>query len=241
MSKAPSESPRDWSLLGANVRALRKSLGWTLDTLAERSKVSLTTLKRIESGQPCSFRTQERLAKAFSTALGSLWEPRLFSRERVSVFRPEDSRWRFPNSEEAANWALNEDKRQIDPDAIQNEDERLRLGRNGLAEGFARIFRRQFPTGYLGVVFYECYARQGIDFPPHVDAICLYGARGTLIVYLDEEPYALREGDVLVLDSSLKVELAPEQPVGPAELPPMSFSVFAQLGTEKRGREREAN
>ena len=84
--RVPDE--RAWSLLGTNVRTLRKSLGWTLAALAGRAGVSLATLKRVEAGVPCSLRTQQRLATGLPSTLGSLWEPRLFDAGRVSAFRP---------------------------------------------------------------------------------------------------------------------------------------------------------
>ncbi len=238
MEKARSE---DRSLFGGNVRSLRKSLGWTLDVFAERSGVGLTTLKRIEAGAGCSVRTQERLAAALATAVSSLWEPNLFGEGRAALFRPEDTRWRFATAEEAAAWALNEDPRRIDPDAIQAPDERARLGRNGLAVGFARVFRRQFPSGYLGCLVYESFARKHVAFAPHVNAACFYGVRGALTIWVDDEPHPLRDGDALLLDPAGRVEIAPERPVLPGEPPPLLLAVLAQLGAGKPApRPREA-
>lgn len=62
--------------IASRVRALRDAQGWSLEALAERSKVSRSTISLIERGasSPTAV-VLERLATALGVALASLFEP----------------------------------------------------------------------------------------------------------------------------------------------------------------------
>ena len=63
------------SLVRTRLRSLRESLGWTLDTLAERSQLSPSTISRIETGKrTVSLDVLVPLARALQIDLDSLLE-----------------------------------------------------------------------------------------------------------------------------------------------------------------------
>jgi transcriptional regulator with XRE-family HTH domain len=51
--------------VGTIVRTFRELMQWSQETLAEQCKVSVRTIQRIESGQPCDVHTKRALAAAF--------------------------------------------------------------------------------------------------------------------------------------------------------------------------------
>lgn len=69
------------------IRGLRQARGWTLETLAARSFVSISTLSRIETGQRrIALEQLVTLAQALGTTLDQLVEP---DNDEDVVIRPE--------------------------------------------------------------------------------------------------------------------------------------------------------
>lgn len=69
------------------IRGLRQARGWTLETLASRSFVSISTLSRIETGQrTIALEQLVTIAQALGTTLDQLVEP---DNDEDVVIRPE--------------------------------------------------------------------------------------------------------------------------------------------------------
>jgi transcriptional regulator with XRE-family HTH domain len=65
------------NLIARRVRELRDAQGWSLDALAERSKVSRSTISLIERGQSSpTAAVLDKLATALNVSLASLFEER---------------------------------------------------------------------------------------------------------------------------------------------------------------------
>jgi quercetin dioxygenase-like cupin family protein len=71
-----SDAPTDLdALVRTRLRSLRRSLGWSLDTLAERSHLSASTISRLETGKrSVSLDVLLPLARALQIDLDSLLE-----------------------------------------------------------------------------------------------------------------------------------------------------------------------
>lgn len=72
----PDDRPTDLdALVRSRLRSLRRSLGWSLDTLAERSHLSASTISRLETGKrSVSLDVLVPLARALQIDLDSLLE-----------------------------------------------------------------------------------------------------------------------------------------------------------------------
>lgn len=89
------------SLLAHRVRQLRDAQGWSLDALAERSKVSRSNISLIERGQSSpTAAVLDKLATALNVSLASLFEsPAAVEAELSPVSRArEQSEWTDPAS-----------------------------------------------------------------------------------------------------------------------------------------------
>jgi len=75
------------SVVRQRIRVLRQARGWTLETLAARSFVSVSTLSRIETGQRrVALEQLVTIAQALGTTLDQLVEP---DNDEDVVIRPE--------------------------------------------------------------------------------------------------------------------------------------------------------
>lgn len=99
------------------MRALRESLGWTLDELAERSGVDLGTISALEVRESSRSKYAGQLAKALGVGLEQLLADELIT-ERVVVSgnssRTSFGLWPFTAGFEDYQLLSNEKKRQLD-------------------------------------------------------------------------------------------------------------------------------
>lgn len=219
---------RDPSLLAENVRRRREEQGWTVSQLHRETGVALSTLRRIENGLGCTPMVERKLAKALRTAEGRLWQ----RYEWHKTFpRPlAEARWHFLMWEECQRYlrrqGLDEarDPFPYDPDSIQDEAERLRLGRNGLASAFFRLTSGVFRTGSTVSSIVELYARAPGTLEEGTYAY-FYALRGDTRVRNGESFIELREGDVLTVEHEAPSFLEPLHPLEPGGLPPLVIFV----------------
>jgi transcriptional regulator with XRE-family HTH domain len=62
-------------LLGSNVRKARKTLGWTQEQLAYRSRLNSQYISRFELGQEnVKVETLQKIAKVLKTEIGNLFK-----------------------------------------------------------------------------------------------------------------------------------------------------------------------
>lgn len=75
MSKTPNLVKEQLISFGANLRQLRQRKNWTLDDLAERSRLSKPFLSRLESGsRQASISAVLTLAQVFGVSIASMFE-----------------------------------------------------------------------------------------------------------------------------------------------------------------------
>src|SRR4051812_4749664 len=99
-------SERDPTVFGRNVRAFRNQWNWSMRELSKQAGLSLQTIANVEAGRGCSQSSEERLAKAFQTYVGRLWDAELLSEARQRVIYSNRGRWFFSKVERAKEYAL---------------------------------------------------------------------------------------------------------------------------------------
>ena len=219
---------RDPTLLAENVRRRREEQGWSMSRLHRETGVALSTLRRIEAGEGCTLTVERKLAVALRTAEGRLWS----RYEWTKAFpRPlAEARWHFSLWDECARYlrrqGLDEahDSFPYDPDSIQDEAERLRLGRNGLATAFFRLTSGVFRAGSTVSSVVELYG----PLPGEIELgtfVYFYALRGVVRVTNNESVVEMREGDALTIEFEPPSALEPSRPIGPSDLPPLLIFV----------------
>lgn len=139
---------RDPLVFAENVRRIREHLGWSRQRLCEEAGISPQTLTKIERGNGCMPSVERKLAAALYTIEGRLWER--FALDTQLVHSLTTDRWYFANQEEGIRYRERQDLQgplRMDPDSIQEEAERNRLGWTGLACGFVRITTAHLESG----------------------------------------------------------------------------------------------
>jgi transcriptional regulator with XRE-family HTH domain len=223
------ETGKDFQVFGRNVRAHRRALGLRVKDLARDAGIGLETLRRIESGHPCFPSSQQKITRVLSVTLDSLWKS--IDSAFVYHFHEENTRWAFFDTSQAAHWGLNEEREKLDPGSIQEAAERHRLGHFGLSDAFVRRFRCQLPNGFHGAVLIEVYHQMFTMAHRHFNAMGYFCLRGKLRFTLKNgEEKILKEGELLVIDSSMDGFYEPFDPVGPKDLPPLVFGYWINAG-----------
>lgn len=219
---------RDPALLAENVRRRREEQGWSMSRLFRETGVSMSTLRRIERGEGCTLTVERKLAAALRTAEGRLWQR--YEWQKTFPRPLAEARWHFMVWEECQRYlrrqGLDEahDSFPYDPDSIQDEAERLRLGHNGLATAFFRLTSAVFKTGSTVSSVLELYGSLPGSLEDGTYAY-FYGLRGGVRVHSGETAIELREGDVLTMEYESPSSLEPLKPVGPNDLPPLLIFV----------------
>ncbi len=199
-----------------------------MSRLHRETGVALSTLRRVERGLGCTHLVERKLAKALRTAEGRLWQryewTKLFARPLA------EARWHFMVWEECRRYLLRQgldeahDPFPYDPEAIQDEGERLRLGRNGLASAFFRLTSAVFRTGSTVSSVIELYGALPGSLEEGTYAH-FYALRGDVRVHNAGETAELTEGDALTIEYESSSSLEAARPVGLGELPPLVLFV----------------
>ncbi|RYG47029.1 XRE family transcriptional regulator [bacterium] len=203
MSRRRLESiagPRDPMILARNVRQARESLGWTGKKLCEEAGTSPQTLANVERGKGCTPGVERRLAAALGTVVGRLWEDLAAARQILR--HAEDDRWYFADAADGERYrdrqGLTEDPPplRLDPDEIQEESERSRLGGLGLSCGFVRVTTAHLEAGVIISSVLEIYGRIESNVPEGHLAY-FHALRGEVRFRIGETTHEMREGSVL--------------------------------------------
>ncbi len=214
---------RDPVMLAENVRRRREEQGWSMSRLHRETGVALSTLRRVEGGLGCTPLVERKLAKALRTAEGRLWQR--YEWRKVFPRPASEARWHFMVWEECRRYLLRQgldesrDPFPYDPEAIQDEAERLRLGRNGLATAFFRLTSAVFRTGSTVSSVLELFGPLPGSLEEGTFAH-FYALRGEVRVRNAGETVEMAEGDALALEYESPSSLEPSRPVGPNDLPP---------------------
>ena len=206
-----------------NVRRRRENLGWTRKRLCEEAAISPQTLKSIEDGGGSTTGVERKLADAFRTIPGRLWEP--LSQGFRQVHRRRDDRWYFADVAEGTRYQerLGEleapSPLRMDPDSIQDALERSRLGTGGLSCGFVRI-----TTAYLGSRTVmsselEVYGSMGSNAPDGW-LMYFYVLEGEILFHSDEATDELEGGDALQAVVRAPSWIRPKRPIARGESAP---------------------
>src|ERR1700733_7802474 len=148
MDRCSEPQTKDPAVFGKNVRALRGLRGWSIRELAARCGLSTRTIVKIESGRGCSIKSELEVARGLNSYVGRLWDQSLISDAPERVISKADGRWFFSNVDDASQYHSRirrtsfddpTNRFRSDPDEIQIEAERSRLGRAGLSRCFVKI------------------------------------------------------------------------------------------------------
>lgn len=217
-------------VFGRNVRAFRALRGWGIRQLAERSGVSTKTIVKIEKGEGCTTRTEEKIARGFTMYLGRLWDTSLLSDQRQRVIRKDHGRWFFGEHTDAERYFqrllksqpnLEEDRFRSDPDEIQSEAERHRLGYAGLSRVFVRAMGGGMAAGYYQYNQCEIFAHDvtlGDGFNYTYICFCV---RGALRMGIRTQVFELEEGDSIVFEGGDSYWVEPREKIRPPIPPPL--------------------
>lgn len=221
---------RDPAVFGRNVRAFRALRGWGVRELAARADLSTKTIVKVERGELCTSKTEQKIAAGFGTYLGRLWDPNLLSDEPQRVIRRTEGRWFFAAIEDADRYhqrlikgqpELAEERLRSDPDEIQDEAERHRLGYAGLSRAFVRTMGGGLAAGYYQYNQAEMF---GLDITPPdgfgYTYVCIL-QRGALRMQIRGKTFELEEGDSVVFDGGTTYSFEPLHPLNPALPPPL--------------------
>lgn len=226
----------DPAVFARNVRAFRMLRRWGVRELSARSGVSTKTIVKIERGESCSIKTEVKIALGFAVYLGRLWDDRLLSSERERVIRQDEGRWFFCEISDAEKYhrrmlGTHEERMRSDPDEIQDEAERHRLGHAGLSRGFVKTLGGGMASGYYQYNQGEFFSR---DYTPpdglNYTYICICIRAGVRFGIRDK-PHELREGDSIVFQGDDDYWIEPLVPVPAHEKPPLVH--FICLGVLK--------
>jgi len=229
--------PRDPHVFARNVRAFRALRGWSIRDLSARSGISTKTIVKIERGEGCTIRTEQKIALGFAAYVGRLWDSKLLTDEPQRVIRKEHGRWFFIEVADAENYHrrlykslgdVPEERLRSDPDEIQDEAERHRLGHAGLSRGFVKAMGGGMASGYFQYSVGELF---GYDYTPEdplgYTYLCIV-ERGTIRFSIREQVYQLKAGDSIAFQGDACYWMEPWEPLAPTDLPP--FIRFMCLG-----------
>lgn len=215
---------RDPEVFARNVRRARESLGWTRQRLCQEAGVSPQTLAKVEGGQACTPGVEHKLATSLGTVVGRLWEPLELARQIVRT--PEGDRWYFAGPTDGEQFwrrhgITEATEMRFDPDAIQDDAERARMGGSGTAKGFVRVTTGHLQAGSIISSVIEVYGRIESDLPDGRLAY-FYAVRGAIRFHIGAHVYELSEGAVLTAEMESPAWLEPAAPVA---LPPVLIYV----------------
>ncbi len=232
---------RDPQAFAQNVRRARESLGWTRGRLCQEAGVSPQTLTRVERGEGCTPGVERKLATVLGTVIGRLWDAQELPRRIVHT--PAGDRWYFAGHEDGDRyWArhglVDDSERRYDPDAIQDADERARMGAGGLVSGFVRVTTAHLRAGSVISSVIDLYGRIDASLPEGRLAY-FHVLRGAARIGLGEESVVLNESDVFQAEMASPAWLEPTRPLAPGGLPPRLVFVDLEPRRNKAPNSKE--
>ncbi|QYK53313.1 MAG: helix-turn-helix domain-containing protein [Fimbriimonadaceae bacterium] len=212
--------------------------------LAERAGISPRTVNRIEKGHPFHESAELKICYAYSITLGTLWQVDLNQRGNRNVVRSNQYRWKFLNQEDAISYRKRQERMGHeysdiegygDPDTIQEDAERSRLGLNGKSVGFQKLLSASLSKERYVAVFIELYGSDWTE-PPSNIAFVNYVVEGSAKFIIQEDEYFLNVGDSLYFESDGKWTMEPWAEDGNPVLPTkVLHHCLTPLPLKKRG------
>lgn len=215
-------------MFGRNVRALRGLRGWSIRDLSVRCGLSTRTIVKIESGRGCSIKSELEVARGLNSYVGRLWDRSLISEAPERVIKRTSGRWFFSHVDDAAQYHCrirrtsfdNATYRlQSDPDEIQDEMERHRLGRSGLSRAFVKASGGAITGGYFQFNEGESYGpdRKQTDFT--YITFLIVCTKGTIDFTIRGTTHRLEEGESIVFVDDDASTLSPAPSIRTEDLP----------------------
>ncbi len=217
--------------LGRSLRVHRALIGYSLRDLAREAKVSKTTLLHAEQGLPVHQRNLDKIIAVLRI------NPNRFQIAERPLL-DEDAPFPYVvDSGERIHWYASDDQRRLVPadnqEIIQDERERLRLGRFGFAKLFMAAPRFFMPNG-PGCVLMELHGRWESTFNIKFYRYALFHViRGEVSVGIGEaKPEVLGPNSFIGFPTNQILTLEPAAPIpdeGPA--PQLLWA-----GAERKGK-----
>lgn len=206
LTNAPES--RDPAVFGRNVRAFRILRGWGVRDLAEKCGVSTKTIVKIERGEGCTSRTEQKISLGFAVFLGRLWDAHLLSDERQRVIPHQAGRWFFGDVDDArmfherhSRGSESVERLRSDPEEIQDDSERHRIGLAGFSKVFVRTQGGGVRSGYFQYNQCEIYGHDVTPGDGFNNTYLVLCERGSIRMGIRGKSYELFEGDSMVYEA----------------------------------------
>jgi transcriptional regulator with XRE-family HTH domain/mannose-6-phosphate isomerase-like protein (cupin superfamily) len=182
-------------LVGPRVRHIRENRGLSQRDLAERSKISKTTLIRLEHGFPIAEKQLERVCNALQTILPNLMVSADDWDAPYRVHRGSESNWRmaFRRSKAPSSYQ--------DFMMVESPSERKRIGNLGFVSGFLQSLECTLREGKLEAAVLELYGNQEREGYRHSGEEFVYCLSGHLRVTIAKTVVELKAGDCVTFKS----------------------------------------
>lgn len=210
---------RDPLVFAENVRRIREHLGWTRQRLCVEAGISPQTLTKIERGNGCMPSVEKKLAAALYTIEGRLWER--FSLDTQLLHTPPSDRWYFANTEEGMRYRDRQElpgPLRMDPDSIQDEAERSRLGWTGLSCGFVRITTAHLEAGTVISSVLDVFGTIESNVP-NGHLAYFHVLEGAIRFQIGARVHELHSGDVLQAQMESPASMARLEPIARGDAP----------------------
>jgi transcriptional regulator with XRE-family HTH domain len=205
--------------------------------LAKRAGIDPATVHRLEAGKRVHLRSLEKICGEFHVPLELMTSV-------LPYGTPLEPATMFIHRQANLTWYAHGDNRKAIPKdsqaRIQNEEERLRLGRSGMVDWF-QAYTFAMPSG-PGMAVTELFrATQWGPSPTYRDCVT-YCVRGEITLQLRGQTLHLKAGDGAGYSADEITIVGPAIPVGMKDLPPLVWHITAnrvgQLPIEFNRRKR---
>ncbi|HEY3779572.1 MAG TPA: helix-turn-helix transcriptional regulator [Fimbriimonadaceae bacterium] len=223
---------KSWPAIGQRVKSVRESERLSQAELADRSKVNISSVFRVEKGKPVRMGTVAKIAAGLDVTLNDLL--------RRPDSQPEGVNMVIYRSA-SAPWFAQEDRRSKLPadhyERYQEPAERGRLGRLGFVSWFMSGPTKIMKNG-PGLVALEIHGHGfgAYNSQFYEDAV-IYAARGSVIVEVGEEKVTLEQGDWAGFKSAELMSIGPVDSLARNNLPPLILWIGANRLRRKKKRE----
>jgi transcriptional regulator with XRE-family HTH domain len=184
----------DFAAIGLRLKARRKSLGLSTQSLAQKAGLARYTVIRIEEGKPCKPATLTKIRLALHMFSDQLVRP-LPASKKFAVHRLEETKWTVSKSKTQYQKQLIED----DPAHVNDEKERHRLGAIGFQPFFTAILDSELSGGMTGQAIMEFHRDSWVD--SHYGEEFVYCLRGKVKISVDGDECELSPGDSMTFQA----------------------------------------
>lgn len=221
--------PAEKAAFAFNVRQHRALRGWSIRELAKQAGVATKTIENIEAGHGCSTRVEAKVAIALNALRSRLRMAGHPSDGQYKIVRGQDLRWYFGEWDEADRYHQRMIRADLispsgtvaeDPEAIQDEAERRRLGLTGQASVFIQVRSGALTTGRYMTCMLELFARSAQAPDPSSYTYQIHILKGSVRFVMGDLDEILSGGDAIVFVQTDEFYLEPAEPLTEAsEIP----------------------